>query len=295
MTALEDMQGPIAIPVGETGHATATDEKKTAEAGPVIDGHRYRRKKRVRPAKTVRKERPEVSANHLRRPKKKKNPRAEECGLHLHWVLTATFLVEVCIALSKNVSVRKRGEKLENLKKNGSEELSGSTTAIVVTGTVIETRSGSEIEIETRILTDETATVTATVNAREIVIEAEIVTEVTATGTGTEVGKDSEKEARNETATATGNEISIAKETVTEIEAENERDSATEIVTGTEGIAVPDGGMMIDGTRDEMIAGKADETETEATHEEIETQFRLIVMYPGDSVSQKSSTSCHCS
>jgi hypothetical protein len=301
MTALEDMMGSIAIPVGETSHATATDEKRTAEADLVVDGHRYRRKnhryrrkRRARLARTVKKEKLEVSTIHLRPPKKKKSRKAEECGLRLQWVLTAMFLVEVCIGLWKNVSVRERDEKLENLRKNGSEEVPGSTTVIEAREIVTGTRSGIEIEI--LIKTDGTAPATATVNVTEIVIEAEIVTGVIETGTGTEVGKDSEKEAKNETATATatGNVTSTAKETVSEIEAENEKDRATEIVTGTEEIAVPDGGMMTDGTRDEMIAGTADETETEATHGEIETQFRLIVMCPGGSVSQKLSTSCHC-
>jgi hypothetical protein len=294
MTAPEDMMGPIAIPVGGTSHATATDEKRSAEAGLVIDGHRYRRKRCARLAKTVKKEKLEVSAIHLPRPKKKKSPKAEECGLRLQWVLTAMFLVEVCIALWKNVSVRERDERLENLRKNGSEEVPGNTTVIEAKEIVTGTRSGSGNEIEIRIKTDGTATATATVNATEIVIEAEIVTGVIETETGTEVGKDSEKEAKNETATATGNVTSIAKETVSEIEAENEKDHATEIATGTEEIAVPDGGMMTDGTRDEMTAETADETETEATHGEIETQFRLIVMYLDGSVSQKLSTSCHC-
>ncbi|KAK5275860.1 hypothetical protein LTR40_012383, partial [Exophiala xenobiotica] len=233
MAALEDMMGSIAIPVGETSHATATDEKRTTEADLVVDGHRYRRKKRARLAKTktVKKEKLEVSTIHLRPPKKKKSRKAEECGLRLQWVLTAMFLVEVCIALWKNVSVRERDEKLENLRKTGSEEVPGSTTVIEAREIVTGTRSGIEIEI--RIKTNGTAPATAT----EIVIEAEIVTGVIETGTGTEVGKDpekeagkdSEKEAKNETATATGNEISIAKETVSEIEAENEKDHATEI------------------------------------------------------------------
>ncbi|KAK7905985.1 hypothetical protein LTR67_000710 [Exophiala xenobiotica] len=259
--------------------------KRTAEADLVVDGHRYRRKKRARLAKTktVKKEKLEVSTIHLRPPKKKKSRKAEECGLRLQWVLTAMFLVEVSIALWKNVSARERDEKLENLRKTGSEEVPGSTTVIEAREIVTGTRSGSGIEIEIRIKTDGTAPATATVNVTEIVIEAEIVTGVIETETGIEVGKDSEKEAKNETATATGNVTSIANETVSEIEAENEKDHATEIATGTEEIAVPDGGMMTDGTRDEMIAGTADETETEATHGEIETQFRLIVMYPGGS------------
>ncbi|KAK5449853.1 hypothetical protein LTS15_008425 [Exophiala xenobiotica] len=284
---------------GSDRHSSRRDKSR--------DGHRREKERRsrsrdrrpsIQKEKTVKKEKLEVSAIHLPRPKKKKSPKAEECGLRLQWVLTAMFLVEVCIALWKNVSVRERDEKFENSRKNGSEEVPGNMTVIEVKEIVTGTRSGSGNEIEIRIKTDGTGT--ATVNATQIVIEAEIVTGVietgTGTGTGTEVGKDSEKEAKNETATATatGNVTSIAKETVSEIEAENEKDHATEIATGKEGIAVPDGGTMTDGTRDEMIAGTADETETEVTRGEIETQFRLIVMYPGGSVSQKLSASCHC-